>query len=63
MRQAVEKLDQVKPIFYSRKNYAIDNQRLATTAKPLGTTFLIFSLDSFSCSGTRRRSSSGTPPK
>src|SRR5208282_1399333 len=35
------------PIFYSRKNHTLDNQRLATTAKPLGTTFSIFSLDSF----------------
>jgi hypothetical protein len=49
----------VKPIFYSRKNHTLDNQRLATTAKPLGTTFSIFSLDSFFLSQGRRQGHPG----
>ena len=49
----------LKPIFYSRKNHTFDNQRLATTKKPLGTTFSIFSLDSFFLSQGRRQGHTG----
>jgi len=47
------------PIFYSRKNGALDNQQLATTAKPLGTTLPIFSFDSFFLSQGRRQGHPG----